>query len=158
MVAPKEKYTKLCSSCGAEQSYSRLDHYKSAVRGDWKCKACSNSSNNFKGKIGPMPITWFEVKRKGGISRGLTWDLEPQDILDMYEEQEEKCALTGWSVGWSDKGLTATVSIDRIDSSEGYVKGNVQLLHKDVNMAKQQYSQEYFIEMCEAIAKNLSGN
>lgn len=99
-----------------------------------------------------MPITWFEVKRKGGISRGLSWDLEPQDILEMYEEQKGACALTGWPIGWSEKGLTATVSIDRVDSSEGYVKGNVQLLHKDVNMAKQQYSQEYFIEMCKAIA------
>lgn len=44
------------------------------------------------------------------------------------------------------------MSIDRIDSSEGYLKGNVQLLHKDVNMAKQQYSQDYFVEMCKAVA------
>jgi len=102
-----------------------------------------------------MPLTWFEVKRKGGISRGLTWDLEPQDILDMYQEQEQKCALTGWPIKWSDKGLTASVSIDRIDSSEGYIKGNVQLLHKDVNMAKQQYSQEYFVEMCQAVANKV---
>lgn len=99
-----------------------------------------------------MPYTWFEVKRKGGIHRGLSWDLEPQDILNLYEEQNHKCALTGWDIGWSEKGLTATVSIDRIDSGEGYLKNNIQLLHKDVNMAKQQYSQEYFIEMCNAVA------
>ncbi len=99
-----------------------------------------------------MPITWFETKRKGGLHRGLDWELEPQDILDMYEAQEGKCALTGWPIGWSEKGLTATVSIDRIDSSEGYLKENVQLLHKDVNMAKQQYSQDYFIEMCKAVS------
>ena len=155
MVAIKKKYTKLCSSCGSEQSYGRLDHYKSAVKGDWKCKSCSSSINNFNGRLGPMPLTWFEVKRKGGISRGLAWDLVPQDILDMYQEQEQKCALTGWLIKWSDKGLTASVSIDRIDSSEGYIKGNVQLLHKDVNMAKQQYSQEYFVEMCQAIANKV---
>ena len=155
MVATKAKYKKLCSSCGSEQSYGRLDHYKSAVQGDWKCKSCSNSSNNFNGKLGPMPITWFEVKKRGGISRGFAWDLTPQDILDMHKEQQEKCALTGWSINWSAKGLTATVSIDRIDSSEGYIKGNVQLLHKDVNMAKQQYSQEYFIEMCQAVVSKV---
>jgi len=155
MVAPKQKYTKLCSSCGSEQSYGRLDHYKSAVKGDWKCKACSNSSNNFKGKLGPMPITWFEVKRKGGLSRGLSWDLQPEDVLAMYEAQEGKCALTGWPIGWSEKGLTATVSIDRIDSSEVYIKENVQLLHKDVNMAKQQYSQDYFIEICKAVTNKV---
>jgi len=152
MVAKTQRYTKLCSSCGKEQSYGRLDHFKAALKGDWKCKSCSNHNNTFKGRLGQMPITWFEVKRKGGLHRGLIWDLEPQDIVELYEQQSGLCALTGWPIEWSKKGLTATVSIDRIDSSEGYVKGNVQLLHKDVNMAKQQYSQEYFIAMCQAIA------
>lgn len=150
----EHRYTKNCSQCGTEQTYGRLDHYKAAVRGDWKCKSCSNSSNNFKGRLGPMPYTWFETKRKGGLNRGLGWDLEPQDIIDLYEQQQGRCALTGWPIEWAEKGLTATVSIDRIDSSEGYLKTNVQLLHKDVNMAKQQYSQEYFIELCAAVAEN----
>lgn len=147
-----KKYVKNCSSCNAEQTYGRLDHFKAALKGDWKCTACSNSTNTFKGRLGLMPYTWFEMKRKGGISRGLVWDLEPQDIVTLYEQQNGLCALTNWPITWSEKGLTATVSIDRIDSSEGYLKGNVQLLHKDVNMAKQQYSQDYFIEMCKAIA------
>ena len=153
MVAKSKPYTKNCSGCGTEQSYGRLDHYKSAMRGDWKCKSCSGYTNNFKGQIGPMPITWFETKRKGGLHRGLDWDLEPNDILDLYEKQGGVCALTGWPIGWSEKGLTATVSIDRVDSSEGYLKENVQLLHKDVNMAKQSYSQDYFIEMCKSVSK-----
>lgn len=152
MVARTKSYTKNCSSCGAEQSYGRKDHYNSAVRNDWKCKACTSSTNAYKGKIGPMPVTWFEVKKRGGISRGLVWDLTPEYILGMYKEQEGICKLTGWPIGWSEKGLTATVSIDRIDSSEGYLEGNVQLVHKDVNMAKQQYSQDYFIAMCTAVA------
>ncbi len=152
MVAKASGYTKNCSSCGSEQHYGRKGHYDSAVKGDWKCKSCSGHSNNFKGKVGPMPITWLEVKRKGGISRGYQWDLTPEYILSLYEKQEGLCALTGWPIGWPEKGLTSTVSIDRIDSSEGYIQGNVQLLHKDVNMAKQSYSQEYFISMCKAVA------
>jgi len=152
MVAKSISYTKNCSTCGSEQHYGRKDHYQAAIKGDWKCKSCSGHSNNFKGRIGPMPITWFEVKKRGGLSRGLSWDLEPEHILKLYEQQDGVCALTGWPIGWSEKGLTATVSIDRIDSTEGYIKGNVQLLHKDVNMAKQAYSQEYFISMCEAVA------
>ena len=155
MVAKKKQYTKKCSGCGNEQSYGRLDHFKSALKGDWKCKSCSSHINNFKGKIGSMPITWYEVKRKGGLHRGYEWDLTPEYIIDLYNEQNKLCALTGWDIGWSEKGLTSTVSIDRIDSSEGYFIGNVQLLHKDVNMAKQQYSQDYFIEMCKAITNKI---
>lgn len=41
--------------------------------------------------------------------------------------------------------------LDRIDSSKGYIEGNVQWVHKDVNMMKQNYSQKYFIEMCKKI-------
>ncbi len=156
MVVKTIPYTKNCSGCGKEQHYGRKDHYMSAVRGDWKCKSCSNSSNVFKGRVGPMPITWFHTKRKGGEHRGYAWDLTPEYVIELYEAQGRVCALTGWPIGWSEKGLTATVSIDRIDSSEGYLQGNVQLLHKDVNMAKQQYSQEYFIEICKAVAKNHS--
>lgn len=152
MVARLERYTKACGGCGKEQSYGRLDHYKAAVKGDWKCKSCSSYSNSFKGRFGPMPTTWYEVKRKGGLHRGYEWDLTPEYILSLYEAQEGLCALTGWPIGWPEKGLTSTVSIDRVDSEEGYLQGNIQLLHKDVNMAKQQYSQDYFIEMCKSVA------
>jgi hypothetical protein len=152
MVVKSTRYIKNCSGCGAEQSYGRLDHYRSAMRQDWKCKSCSGHNNNFKGRLGPMPVTWFEIKRKGGLSRGYDWDITPEYILEMYEAQEGCCALTGWPIGWSERGLTATVSIDRIDSSEGYLIGNVQLLHKDVNMAKQQFTQEYFTQMCIDVA------
>jgi hypothetical protein len=151
MVAKSEPYVKYCSNCGKKQTYGRLDHYRSAVKNDWKCKSCSSHTNNFKGKVGPIPITWFEIKRKSGIGRGYLWDLTIEDILEMYERQEGLCALTGWPISWPEKGLTSTVSIDRIDSTEGYLKENVQLLHKDVNMAKQQYTQDYFINMCKAI-------
>jgi hypothetical protein len=146
------KHSKNCSECGSIQYYSRKDHLMSAIRGDWKCKSCTSRVNTPKAMCGPMPLTWYEMKRKGGISRGYYWDLTPEYILQLYETQDRQCALTGWDIGWSAVGLTATVSIDRIDSSEGYIQGNIQLLHKDVNMAKQQYSQDYFIELCKAVA------
>lgn len=145
-------YTKNCPQCGSLQSYGRKGHLEDAIRGDWKCRSCSNYANNFKGKYQSIPYTWFSMKQKGGTSRGYQWDLTIEDIWTMYEEQEGVCALSGIPIGWSEKGLTATASIDRIDSSEGYIKGNVQLVHKDINFMKQQYDQEYFISMCKAVA------
>jgi hypothetical protein len=55
-------------------------------------------------------------------------------------------------IGWSKKGMTATASIDRIDNAEGYLVGNVQLLHKDVNFMKHHFDQDYFIEVCNNIS------
>lgn len=45
-----------------------------------------------------------------------------------------------------------TFSLDRIDSKIGYIEGNVQWVHKMVNMCKQHYTQEEFLEMCVSIA------
>jgi hypothetical protein len=48
----------------------------------------------------------------------------------------------------------ATASLDRINSDEGYIKGNVQWVHKDINIMKNIYSSKYFIEMCKKVANN----
>lgn len=152
MVESKQKYTKNCPDCGAVQEYSRKDHLNSAIRGNWKCKSCSNHDNNFKGKHHAIPHTWFSMKMKGGLSRGYQWELTIEDIWNMYEKQGGVCALSGIPIGWSTKGLTATASIDRIDSSEGYILENVQLVHKDINFMKQQFDQDYFIELCKAVS------
>ena len=45
-------------------------------------------------------------------------------------------------------------SLDRIDSSKGYVEGNLQWVLSEVNMMKQQYSQDRFIEICKAVSIN----
>ena len=152
MVVKSKTYTKNCPQCGGLQSYGRKGHLDDAIRGNWKCKSCSGFSNNFKGKYKAIPITWFSIKKRGGISRGYAWDLTIEGIWDLYEKQGGVCALSGIPIGWAEKGLTATASIDRIDNSEGYIVGNVQLVHKDINFMKQQFDQEYFINLCKSVA------
>lgn len=149
------KYTKNCPDCGAEQRYGRKDHYQNAVRGNWRCKKCSNSdpsNNQFAGRYNEIPITWFETKRRGGLSRGYDWDLTIEFIWDMYVKQNGKCTLSGIDIGWPQKGLTSTVSIDRIDNSEGYLTTNVHLVHKDINMMKGRLDLEKFIELCKSVS------
>ena len=45
-----------------------------------------------------------------------------------------------------------TASIDRIDSSIGYVIGNVQWVHKQVNFMKGTMEQKEFIKFCKLIS------
>ena len=68
--------------------------------------------------------------------------------------QEFKCALTGWDIDAKNVAKN-TASLDRIDSSIGYVEGNVQWVHKMVNMCKQQYTQEEFLSMCDAVSNKI---
>lgn len=77
------------------------------------------------------------------------------DIADIYEAQNGKCALTGWSVVFPEIGhpQEADASLDRIDSTKPYQKDNIQIVHKLVNMMKSKYSQEQFVEVCKAVAR-----
>lgn len=134
------------------QTYGRKGHLDDAIRGNWKCRSCSGHENNFKGKFNSIPYTWFAMKQKGGMSRGYVWTLTIEDIWNLYQKQGGVCALSDIPIKWSERGLTATASIDRIDSAEGYIIENVQLVHKDVNFMKQQFDQDYFLSMCKAIS------
>jgi hypothetical protein len=44
-----------------------------------------------------------------------------------------------------------TASLDRIDSLVGYIKGNVQWVHKDVNVSKMDFDESYFRQLCAAV-------
>lgn len=57
-------------------------------------------------------------------------------ILQTYEEQ--------------------TASLDRIDSSKGYIPGNVQWVHKDVNKMKLALSEKRLLELCTLIVQKFS--
>lgn len=63
------------------------------------------------------------------------------------------CALSGIPIIYKkhNKDSDATASLDRIDSSKGYVKGNVQWVHKDVNKIKNNLSEKRLMELCKSI-------
>jgi hypothetical protein len=103
---------------------------------------------------GPVRVAWYNAFHKSAITREYCWDIEIEDIAALYEIQRGRCALTGWPVSWSSVGWDHTASIDRIDNNLGYTLANIQLVHKDVNMARGTMGVEDFIEMCQAVAQN----
>lgn len=148
------RWIKPCPSCGDMQDYLRKNYAQQSLDLNKTCKKCSNrtTENSHRGMYNLIRLSWFTKSEKGAALRGLIFNITIEDIWFMYTAQEGRCALSGISIGWSEVGSIHTASIDRIDSSKGYIKENVQLLHKDVNFMKQQYSQEYFIEICKAVA------
>lgn len=89
---------------------------------------------------------------KDANKRKIQVSVSEEYLLKLIEEQNFKCALTGLDIYFGpDKKRTA--SLDRIDSSIGYIEGNLQWVHKHINISKQYFSQEYYIEMCKNVAK-----
>ena len=152
MTNTKKRFTKLCPQCSAEQSYGRAGHLADAVRGNWCCKSCSNKSNKIEKKHNDIPLSWFNTKVKGATSRGYGFTFTVEQLWELYVAQGKVCALSGRSIGWGKGVVGATASIDRINSTRGYDLCNVQLVHKYVNMMKQQYSQELFLQLCCEVA------
>lgn len=69
----------------------------------------------------------------------------------LFLEQKGRCALTNTPLEISNVHERNTASVDRIDSSKGYVFENIQWVHKHLNFMKRTYSQDYFIEMCGSV-------
>jgi hypothetical protein len=87
--------------------------------------------------------------------RQLEFRLTIQDAWDLFLSQNKKCALTGIPLILSPNDTRAgatTASLDRLDSSRGYVLGNVQWVHVVINLMKQTLSNENFIAWCRAVA------
>lgn len=82
--------------------------------------------------------------------RSLQFDLDMYFLWDLYLSQNGRCKLTGREI---DFGIirNGTASLDRINSSIGYHKSNVQWLHRDINFMKGKLNQEYFINICRNI-------
>ena len=104
-----------------------------------------------------IPMGWFSkyFLRKG---RKRTGNVTLEDIWQMYEAQERKCALSGVPISFKKTELGISASIDRIDSNKEYTKDNIQLVHKDVNIMKNKFNQIDFIEFCILIADKARGN
>lgn len=148
------RWCKPCPSCGEMQDYLRRNYAIESFRLGKICKKCSNrkTENSNRGYVGPVRVSWFNKARAQAKLRNLSFDISIEFIADLYAKQNKKCALSGIPIGWEDIGTTHLASIDRIDSSLGYLKSNVQLVHKDINMMKQSFSNDYFIQLCMAVA------
>lgn len=85
---------------------------------------------------------------------GYKLDFDSDFVWTLFNKQQRKCALTGWHLVFSKDVNKNTASIDRIDSSKGYTKKNIQITHKIVNRCKLNCSEELFYFICKSVYLN----
>jgi hypothetical protein len=100
--------------------------------------------------------TYLASVKNKAKSRGLEFSVTNQYLWNLFLEQDRKCAYSGLKIFFARTNLEHingdyTASLDRIDSSKGYIEGNVQWLHKRVNIMKGNMEQQEFLDFCEAI-------
>ncbi len=100
-----------------------------------------------------ISATYWNNVLNGARNRKIKIEITIQDAWQLFLKQNKKCALTGQEIGF-EACKSNTASLDRIDSKIGYVKGNLQWVHRDINFAKQSLSNEEFINLCKLVAEN----
>ena len=121
-----------------------------------------NKSKLWKGH-GEISGAFFRDIRRGAEGcKGRTriqFSITIEYIWKLWEKQGGKCSLSGLPIELPrTNAVRGTASLDRVRSDVGYVSGNVQWVHKDVNMMKRNLEQSHFIEMCEAVARCTAGS
>lgn len=151
-------YTRLCSNCSKELSYRNKYSLERAVASRSVCPSCRTANNNRnrkpkKGKDNPawtgykdIPGKVFSRLLNGAKKRNIEVTITIEDIWNQYIKQNKRCAFSGIPVEF---GLDA--SVDRIDSSAGYWKYNIQIVHKTLNMMKKDMPNDLFINWCKMV-------
>jgi hypothetical protein len=112
-----------------------------------------NVYKKWKG-VGLIPRQYFNTIQFRCKQKNIELSIDLDYMWKLFEQQNGKCALTGLSLkfGSQKRNIPTTASLDRIDSNKGYIPGNVQWLHKLVNICKNHFDQDYFIKTAKLVA------
>lgn len=102
--------------------------------------------------VGNIP-KWYWNQLKGSRTKHGE-NITIEEANDQFVKQNGKCVYTGVPLlfGRNLSKKSTTASLDRIDSSKGYSKDNVQWVHKDVNTLKEAFNHNRFVELCQKVA------
>ena len=140
-----------CIKCGVFRVVKRRQH---AIGMAGKpCKRCSNVSNHPIGYEGKIRLSFFNKYKIHALQRNKEWAIDAEYAAKVLENQGFKCVLTGVSIDAAGKLDQMTASLDRIDNSMGYVAGNIQWVHKDVNMMRGSLTIDRFMEVCRLVVQ-----
>lgn len=119
------------------------------------CITGPNSNSNKWNGYKEIPGSYFSSLKCSAKKRNLQLEITIEDIWKVFEKQNRKCKISGLEISFASSQknrIDTTASLDRIDSSKGYTKDNIQWVHKIVNRMKNNSSDKDFIKMCNVIS------
>lgn len=123
-------------------------------------RTCGDKTKHFKASkyVGEIPMAHLHLTKWNALKRDISFKISDEYVWDLFLQQKRKCALSGVELtfvkgknAWKNRSIGTNASLDRIDSNLGYIVGNVQWVHKDINKMKMSYDNRNFILMCKTI-------
>jgi hypothetical protein len=98
------------------------------------------------------PVQWLLAKSRARSSKaGLKWNLTKDDI-----DIPEYCPYLGIKLTNNLDRADSQISLDRIDSNKGYIKGNVEVISKKANIAKSNLNQFELVTFAKGILRRFN--
>lgn len=123
--------------------------------GSKQCRECADKTKPYAHEL--SDVFWKQISSRS-VRKNFEFTITKEYAYDIFLRQNKKCALSGVDIFLAQTPRDVrfgirTASLDRIDSLKGYVPGNVQWVHKDINIMKNSMTQEQFIIWCKLVAK-----
>ena len=142
-------YYKVQCTCGTEELLLPL--YILDPNSHFCCQKCTykQTAENIKvknGKIGELDKTEYTRLKRSAKARNIEFNVSIDYLWNLFLQQNNTCAITGDII---DDFKQA--SLDRIDSSKGYIEGNVQWVTAQANLSKHVMTMDQLYEFCKKV-------
>ncbi len=170
MIAHKFK---VCSDCGESKPISHFHRRRTSLDGRMSyCGDCNNKRSSAwqKKEENHDHLTYWRyewrsksprqslcVSLNGALKRRPTENPATlDDLMELWERQEGKCALSAIPMTWAQGKVTPTsITLDRIDHKGGYSKDNLRLLCYAVNTFRGNGSDEDMLAIAKALVAEM---
>lgn len=150
-----------CTVCGVTKKLSEFPAH--SKRGYYKrsCKDCHRAKAASYKYSSPENYLYSRLGRQNKGASQVEVKIKKEDLKELWEQQQGKCAVTGMHMTYypraqrNSTGLNA--SVDRIDSTDIYRKGNVRLVCSKVNMMKGAGEDADLLWWCKQVIEGLEG-
>jgi len=157
--------TKQCLNCGKVKS--RNAFHSSTSKANLKrvknsyiahiskyCKKCKNKKLYM---LTPDKILrdLTKIARARSKLKNFKFNIDSEYLKSLYELQKGKCNLSDFEMTniRGEGHVNTNISVDRIDSKKGYIKGNIQLVCLAINKMKFDFKQKDFKNWCKLVVE-----
>jgi len=154
---------KTCFKCKETKSLALFFRHHQTSDGfhSW-CKECCTDGNKRSRKklnstIEGRARVFLRNARKSAEKRQQVFALTIDNVVSCWKEQDGVCVYSGRKMTL-DAGHLNTVSIERINSNEGYTPENTVLVCQAINRMKSNFEFDDFYNLCRDVAAFLGND
>ena len=130
-----------CQCLKCKQTFDAVPSTFKRLKNCPKCKDFSGDNNSSWKGIGDISGSYYANKKSQAKHRKIEFTVTHEYLWRLFVSNGGRCSLSNRQLSFEKSHSKAihnqgTASLDRIDSSKGYIEGNVQWIHKDINYMK----------------------